>query len=372
MDVFQHQRCLFVTQSVACTGIFHAYQGHNLARTGFGDLLALLGLDAEDATHTLALGFVGVIHAHAVHQLAAEDTDEGLLTDVGVVDELEGQGGERLVLRGVALAGLFLVVRIVSDDGAEVLGRGQVIDDGVEQQLDAFVLIGRAAEHGHHHQLDGGFADGAHEEVGGDLLVVEVQLSHVVVDVGDLLDEVAAGGLGLLHHGFRDGTHDAFLLDETHGVHLNQVDHAFESGFGADGKVQRHGVGTKVLLHLADDLVEVGTSTVHLVDKSDTGHPVFVRLVPDGFTLGLHAANGAKHGDHTVDDAQRALHLDGEVHVARSIDEVDLMVVPVGGDGRGGDGYATLLLLFHEVHGSLTVMGLTHFAVHASEKQNTF
>src|SRR4029077_2175965 len=51
-----------------------------------------------------------------------------------------------------------------------------------------------------------------------------------------------------------------------------------------------------------------------------------------------------------VEDAQRALHLDGEVDVARGVDDVDAVVVPVAGGGGGGDGDATLLLLLHPVH----------------------
>ena len=170
----------------------------------------------------------------------------------------------------------------MGDDSAKVLGRRQIVHDGIEEQLDAFVLIGGTTKHGHHHQLDGGLADGCHEQVGGDLLVLEIQLGHVVIQVGDLLDEVASSGLCLFHHGFRDGTHDAFFFDKPNRVHLYQIDHAFKGGFSADRQVQRHGVGTEILLHLANDLVEVGASTVHLVDKGNAGHAVFIGLVPNG------------------------------------------------------------------------------------------
>ena len=108
---------------------------------------------------TLNCQLVGVVHAHAVHQLAAEDTDEGLLAHVRVVDELEGQCGERLVLRWIAAIGLLFVVGVVGDDRTQVVGRRQVVDDSVQKKLDALVLISGTAKHRNHHQLDGSLSD---------------------------------------------------------------------------------------------------------------------------------------------------------------------------------------------------------------------
>ena len=133
-----------------------------------------------------------------------------------------------------------------------------------------------------------------------------------------------------------------------------------------------HGVGTEILVHLGHHVGEVGAGAVHFIDEGDAGHAVLVGLVPDGFALGLHAADSAEDSDHPVDDTQRAFHLDGEVHVAGSVDEVDLVVVPVGSDGGRGDGDATLLLLLHKVHRSLSVVSLTDLAFHAGEKEDTF
>ena len=42
-----------------------------------------------------------------------------------------------------------------------------------------------------------------------------------------------------------------------------------------------------------------------------------------GLGLGLHAALGAHDGHRAVQHAQGALHLHGEVHVARGVDDVD-------------------------------------------------
>ena len=236
IDGFQQDRLLILgTEGVTRLGILHTHESDNLARASLGDLLAFLRLDAEDATHALTLHLIGVVDAHAVGQLAAENTDEGLLAHIRIIDELEGQSCKGFIFRRVTLVSLLLVGGVVRDDGTQVLGRRQVVDDGIQKELDTFILIGGATEHRHHHQFDGGLADGGHQLVGGDFLVVEVELSDLVVEVGDLLNEVAAGFLGLFHHMFRDGTHDAFLLDKTHRVHLHQVDHTLEIRLCSDG-----------------------------------------------------------------------------------------------------------------------------------------
>ena len=153
---------------------------------------------------------------------------------------------------------------------------------------------------------------------------------------------------------------------------MHQVDHALKISFRSDGQVQRHRIGTQILVHLVDDFSEIGTRAVHLVHESDARHAVFVGLVPHSLRLGLHATHGAEHRHHAVDDTQRAFHLDGEVNVAGSIDKVDLIAVPVCGDGRRSDGDAALLLLFHEVHSGLSVVRLAHLTVHAREEQDAF
>ena len=115
---------------------------------------------------------------------------------------------------------------------------------------------------------------------------------------------------------------------------------------------------------------EVSAQLVHLVDEADAGHVVLVGLAPDGLRLGLHALLAVEHRDSTIEHAQRALHLDGEVDVAGGVDDVDLAVVPVAGRRGGRDGDAALLLLLHPVHGAGAIMGLAHLVVHAGVEED--
>ncbi len=109
-------------------------------------------------------------------------------------------------------------------------------------------------------------------------------------------------------------------------------------------------MGTKPVDHRLHALVEVGAGAIHLVDVGDARHVILVGLAPDGLGLRLHACDRVEQRDRSVEHAQGALHLDGEIDVARGVDDVDAMVVPLGGGGSGGDRDATLLLLFHPVH----------------------
>ena len=113
--------------------------------------------------------------------------------------------------------------------------------------------------------------------------------------------------------------------------------------------------------------VEVRAHAVHLVGEDQAGDAVPVGLAPDGLGLRLDAGDRVEQGDGAVEHAERALHLDGEVHVSRRIDDVDpvqgAVPVPEAGRGGGGDGDAPLLLLLHPVHGGRALMDLTDLVV---------
>ena len=119
-----------------------------------------------------------------------------------------------------------------------------------------------------------------------------------------------------------------------------------------------HGVGAEAVLDHADAAPEVGAGPVELVDEADPRHAVAVGLAPDRLGLGLHAGHAVEHDDRAIEDAQAALHLDGEVHVPGRIDNVDAMIVPEAGGCRGSDRDAALLLLGHPVHGGRALMDL--------------
>ena len=97
-----------------------------------------------------------------------------------------------------------------------------------------------------------------------------------------------------------------------------------------------------------------------LLTKAMRGTPVLVGLAPDGFRLGLDAADGAEDSDGAVEHPQAALDLDGEIDVPGGVDQVDAVLAPETGGGGRGDRDAALLLLLHVVHGRGPVVHLAH------------
>ena len=122
----------------------------------------------------------------------------------------------------------------------------------------------------------------------------------------------------------------AVLVVVDRGVHRADVDDAEVVALGADGQLDdgRHAV--EAVGDHVDAAKEVRADAVHLVDEADARHVVLVGLAPDRLGLGLDAGDGVEDRDGAVEHAQRALDLDREVDVARGVDDVDAVAVPVG------------------------------------------
>jgi len=143
----------------------------------------------------------------------------------------------------------------------------------------------------------------------------------------------------------------AVVAVEVERLHLDEIDDALEVRLGADGELHEDGVVLELLAKLLADADRVAAGAVALVDEGDARHLVAVHLPVDGDRLRLDAAHRAENEHRAVEDAQRTLHLDGEVDVPWGVDDVDEVVLPLAVGGRGGDGDSALLLQFHEVHG---------------------
>ena len=128
--------------------------------------------------------------------------------------------------------------------------------------------------------------------------------------------------------------------------------------------------GAQTALDHVHAAVELGADPVHLVDEADARHAVAVRLTPHGLGLRLDAGHPVEYRNRAVEDAQRALHLDGEVDVTGGVDDVDLVLVPEAGHGGRRDRDAALLLLLHPVGRRGAVVGLADLVVDARVEQD--
>src|SRR6056297_2093864 len=366
---FENDRFLGIAERVAGGRLLEARKRDDVAREGLFDLLAVVRVHHHHAPDALALAFRRVQHRVALPDLARVDPGKGQRPDEGVVHDLEGEAGERLGIVGMTrnVAGLGLVVRRKAHVGGHVERRRQVVDDGVQERLDALVLergTGRHRNEGHREAaLADEFAEG--RLVG--LLTLEVGLHRGIVHLDGELDEVAAPLVGnvlkvgpdrLAHPGGAE-----VLAQPDPFFHGDEVDDALELVFGPDRQRDRRGGRAGAVLDHLHAVEEVGADLVHLVDEDDARHLVAVGLAPDRFGLRLDPGVAVEKRDRAVEDRERALNLDGEIDVPRRVDDVEaelrvrrafgggvVLTLPEGRRGRRGDRDATLLLLLHPVH----------------------
>ena len=279
---------------------------------------------------------------------------------------------------------LCFVLRVGVDTGdrRNVERRRQVVDHGVEHRLHALVLEGGAADHRHERRLfladrfDAALAQAGLELGLGDRLAAEILLEQLVVGLADLLDQDVVVRLGVGQHVGRDvldvviGAHGLVLVDER--LHAHQVDDAPELVFRANRQLNRDGVALQLAANLRQRLLEVRADAVHLVDEADARHAVLVGLAPHRLGLRLDTRHGVEHRDRAIEHAQRALDFNGEVDVARRVDDVDAVLFPETGRRRGGDGDAALLLLLHPVHDGRAFMHFTDLVGDAGVEQDAF
>jgi hypothetical protein len=161
----------------------------------------------------------------------------------------------------------------------------------------------------------------------------------------------------------------AFALPD-HGLHADQIDDPLERRFRTDRQLDRNRLYAQAIADALDTLFEIRADLVHLVDENDSRNLVTVGLAPHRFGLGLHPLVAIEHGDAAVEHAQGAFHLDGEIHVAGGVDDVQALAVPHGGGGGGGDGDPPFLLLLHPVHGRGAVVDFANFMALARVIEN--
>ena len=341
-----------VAQGVAGVGLLEPDDGADVAGVDLADLLAVVGVHLEGAPDALLLALRAVEHVRAGLERARVDPEERQVADERVGGDLEDEARQGLLVVD-GTDELLVGARLEPDRRRDVERRGQELGDRVEHRLDALVLERRAGEHGHELGLERPEPEAVADLGGGERLALEVLVGERVVGLGDDLDHLLAPlrGVGLERLGDLD---DVDLRAEVVAIqdrlHLDEVDDALEAVLAADRQLDRHRSRAEAVDDHVDAAPEVGAGAIELVDEADPRHGVLVRLAPDGLGLGLDAGHAVEDDDRAIEDAQAALDLDGEVHVPGRIDDVDLVVVPEAGRGRGGDGDAALLLLRHPVH----------------------
>ena len=334
--------------------------GADFTSTNFGNVLHFVRVHAHNAGDSDLLVGPGVVQVGSLAECSLIDADVGELSVI-VFFQLECQADkrQRVVWHKLdRLLGLGLVEGHVLDLG----GIREIVTDGIEHGLDR--LVGKSGSHQdrREHASSGRPADRGLDLRIGRLLFLEIDFGNFVVDVCQLLNQDLAllGGQRLQRAGdlVRNSNLGPARALKVHGLHLNQVDDALKLVFGSDGDLDGGGGHLELGVDLFHCLPGVGTHAVHLVDEGDSRDIVALHLAVDGGGLRLHAADGAEDHDGAVEDSEGSLDLDGEVNVARRVDQVEVVgfllavfrLLPVAKRGGRLNGNTLFPLKFHGVH----------------------
>ena len=245
---------ILVAECVAGLGFLQADEGNDVACYGFFDFNAVFCFDFEDTADTLLLALVGVFEGHTGFDDALEYAGEHLLTYEGVVDELECQSRNGCVCGRFYDDGLALVVGILAVNIGKVERRGEVVNNGVKHEVDTFILIGRTAEYGCEHQVDGGLADRLLDFLYGDGLgIAEILFHERLVNLGNLLQENVAALLVLVFVLGGTGDFLVLLVNELVALAGNDVDYSVELVLRATGNFHLDGLSVEDVVHLLNN-----------------------------------------------------------------------------------------------------------------------
>ena len=277
-------------------------------------------------------------------------------------------------------------IHIHTFDRRDIGRRRHVLQDRVQKLLNTLVPVCGTAAYRDCLTLTGSLSQHPLHVFDGRLVSFQVFHHQIVVQIADLLYQLGTVKLCVVLHILRnlsDGDVVALLIIVNVGLHLHQVDDPLEIIFLADRQLQTDRVLSKSGTDLLYGIVEIGAKNVHLVDESHSRNVVCVCLTPYIFRLRLNTALGAEYANRTVQYTQGTLNLYGEVHVSRSINDIDpvlqgirlrlavLFQCPVTGGGSGSDRDTSLLLLLHPVHCRSTFMSITDLVVYAGIVENT-
>ena len=304
--VLENDGMLFVAERITGRGILQADGRGDIAGIHNGQILSVVRVHEQNSAHPLALILVGVEDGLACLQTAGVHAEERQLANVGIRHDLEGQGGERRVVRRLARL-VFLSLRVDAGNCFFVQRGRHILDNRIQQFLNALILVRGAAGDRNGLVGDGRLAQRGADHLFGDVLALKIQRHDLVVLFRDRLEHVVAvAACELLHI-----CGDLFLahvltelIIEDIGLHLDEIDHAAEGIFASDGQLDGNGVTLESLVHHLQDIEEIGTHHVHLVHVNKARDMILVGLSPYSLGLRLDAALGAQDCHSTVEHTQ--------------------------------------------------------------------
>ena len=180
---------IFVAKRVARRDVLDADDRGDVARVTSIDILALVRLNLDQSGNTLALVRTRIVNRVALGELAGVDAEEDELSDERIAPELESERAEFAIVVSRSVDRLRRC-RAPGLGRRDVERARQIIDDGVDEILHAFVLEGGPADNGAKLVRDRLAADAGLQHLWGDRLLLEESGADFFVEIGDCRDEI--------------------------------------------------------------------------------------------------------------------------------------------------------------------------------------
>ena len=126
---------------------------------------------------------------------------------------------------------------------------------------------------------------------------------------------------------------------------MQKVDDPRQLMLGADRQMDRDALGGELRLERLESPEKARALTVEHVQEEDAGEAELVRALPDAARVHLHPHHATQDDQRALDDAHRRDRVPLKAWVARSVDQVDLAVLPVRMRHGGGQRHAALVLV---------------------------
>ena len=329
-------------EGVADAEFVVADDADDVAGEGFVDGLAFVGEEFVGAGEADFFPGARVVGDHVAFESAGDDAEEGdavAMAGVHVGLDFEDEAGEGRVVGGDRLA-------------VDVAGsrRGGVLEEPVEQQLDAEVVHGAAEE-------DRGGVAGQH---GGGVEGFAGKVKHLQffadAPVGRVVNPVADDRVGDVADLDRGAIHPARGALEEMDLAGEPVVDALEGGAVADGPVDGEGAELEDVFQFVNQGEWFAGRPVAFVHEGKDGHAALVADFEEFTGLAFDAFGGVNDHDHRVHGGEDPVGVFGEVFVAGGVEEIDPVAVVIELQGGGADGDAALAFQFHPVGGGGALM----------------
>ena len=308
-------------------GVGIAELGHraDVPRGELGDFLALLALLHRQVVQLFRHAVLGVPDLLPGPKRAAVQPENRDVAHVGLGHRLEHPAHHRRL-----------------DRRGDFRGRGKQLDHFGEQRPDPVLQLAAAAEQGHDLAGHHGLLHRGHHFVAGNAFPGQILLQQHVIGRRDRFGHLlGVAGKGLLIFG-RDRHLFVFSglgagLEELAGLG-EEIDDAAKREPVTDRNLHRKHLGREVLPDVVEDPFEIRVVLVHAGHEQDPRQMIVVAGRPAFLGSDFDAAHPRQHHDGGVGDGEAADHFAEEIEIARSIQQIDFDVHPLGQTHAKRDG----------------------------------